>query len=332
LLAASQSIACLTKARRIVSRARLWWPFLLLLLLFLLVVGWSAHVGWTAFQQHHLANLQYQPPPPGMVFVPPGDFLMGSDDPLAEPDERPLRRVFVRGFYIDRLEVTNREFQRFKPSHRFPAGEEELPATFVHKHEAQAYCRWAGRRLPTDAEWEKAARGTDGRVYPWGNPFDAARANVEQPAPRRGTNALCLPDSIHPSQGKVRGGSFPSGASPYGCEDMAGNVWEWVEDEWKDSGGWLGVGGCQRRGILRGGAATYSAHQARVSYHGFEGLETTCHDVGFRSALDARPMEGGPKTNGPAHTRAGPLGSLAMSSVQWKSDRENVRRCLETTR
>jgi formylglycine-generating enzyme required for sulfatase activity len=223
-----------------------------------------------------------------MVFVPPGEFLMGNSDPSAEPDERPLRRVFLPGFYIDRFEVTNRQFQRFKPSHRFPIGEEDLPVTAVLKQEAQAYSRWAGRRLPTDAEWEKAARGLDGRVYPWGNVYEPARANVDRHALRRFTNRVCVPSPDRPSRGKRRGGSCPGGASPYGCEDMAGNVWEWVEDEWTDRGGWLGVGQRQRRGILRGGASTYSPWQARAAYHGFEGLEATCHDVGFRCALDAR--------------------------------------------
>jgi len=261
-----------------------------LLGLLLVGAGWAAHLGWLALQHNQLLTQEYEPPPAGMVFVPPGDFLMGSDEPSAEPDERPLRRVFVAGFYIGRYEVTNREFQRFKPSHRFAVGEEDLPVTFVRKQEAQAYCRWAGGRLPTDAEWEKAARGADGRVYPWGNVFDAARANLERHV-QSSTNGGCLPSSTRSVPGKTRGGSFPGGASPYGCEEMAGNVWEWVEDVWTDPGGWLGVDGRQQRGILRGGASSYSSRQARTSYHGFEALDTTCHDVGFRCAMSARKRE-----------------------------------------
>ena len=105
------------------------------------------------------------------------------------------------------------------------------------------------------------------------------------------TNGGCLPSSTRSVPGKTRGGSFPGGASPYGCEEMAGNVWEWVEDVWTDPGGWLGVDGRQQRGILRGGASSYSSRQARTSYHGFEALDTTCHDVGFRCAMSARKRE-----------------------------------------
>ena len=219
--------------------------------------------------------------------MPAGPFLMGSNDPHAEPDERPLRKVFVPAFYIDRFEVTNRRYQALVPTHSFPQGEDDLPATFVLKQEAEEFCRRAGRRLPTSPEWEKAARGVDGRVYPWGNEFRTNRANVSRRAGSSQTNVAGCKSPNAPSTGKLLGGSFPSGVSPYGCHDMAGNVWEWVHDVWVDPH-WLGMktSGADR-GILRGGASSYSPLQARTSYQGFEALGATCHDVGFRCAMQA---------------------------------------------
>lgn len=264
-------------------RRHIWWFTLLLLP----ALGWFAVHGWTKVRQSRLCATEYEPPPPGMVLVPAGEFWMGSDDPKAEPDERPLRKIFLAAFYIDQFEVTNRRYKEFKKDHRYPAGEDDSPVTFVLKREAEEFCRWAARRLPTGAEWEKAARGTDGRVYPWGNQFSAERANINrrsQLAPT--TVALCkLP--LASSNGKLPGGSFPKGASPYGCQDMAGNVWEWVSDKWTDRNAFGIKSNDDPRGIIRGGAYSYSPLQARASYQGFEALGATCHDVGFRCAMDA---------------------------------------------
>ncbi|MBI3191879.1 MAG: SUMF1/EgtB/PvdO family nonheme iron enzyme, partial [Pedosphaera parvula] len=189
--------------------------------------------------------------------------------------ERPLRRVFVPAFYIDRYEVTNRQFQQFKRDHEFEAGEEDLPVTFVFKHEAEACCRSVGKRLPTNAEWEKAARGTDGRTYPWGDEFKAGYSNLQE----RHTAG----------QRKLPGGSFPKGVSPYGCHDLCGNVWEWVSDVHTDTSWFGGRSDSNPCGIIRGGAHSYSSFQGRTSYQGLEALNATCHDVGFRCAMDAIP-------------------------------------------
>ena len=255
----------------------------------LLLLAWAGERVWSRLQRDKLCAQEYEPAPPGMVLVPAGEFLMGSDDSNAEPDEKPLRIVFLPAFHLDQFEVTNRRYKEFKEDHRYPAGEEDLPVTHVLKRDAQAFCRWAGRRLPTGSEWEKAARGTDGRIFPWGNEFREGLANINR---RSGdTNGLScrLPNPSSPSKGKLPGGSFPHSISPYGCHDMAGNVWEWVSDVWLDPAplGFKTSG--EPRGILRGGASSYSPRQGRVSYQGFEGLETTCHDVGFRCALDAVP-------------------------------------------
>ncbi|MEW6304127.1 MAG: SUMF1/EgtB/PvdO family nonheme iron enzyme, partial [Verrucomicrobiota bacterium] len=236
-------------------------------------------------EQRQVAQ-EYEPPPPGMVFVPAGEFLMGSDDPEAEPDERPLRKVFVPAFYIDRHEVTNREYKQFKPDYKYPAGQDDMPVTFVLKPDAEAYCRFIGKRLPTGAEWEKAARGADGRRYPWGNEFNPAFCNLRKPAAKTDPDgkACLLPNANE--RGKLPPGSFPQGASPYGCQDMAGNVWEWVSDNFYDRG-MFGFKSGEPRGVIRGGAYGYSSRQGRASYQGLEALNTTCHDVGFRCAMTA---------------------------------------------
>lgn len=254
-----------------------------------LTLVWRGNALRQKLQRDALCVQEYEAPPAGMVLVPAGEFWMGSDEVDAEPDERPLRKVFVPAFYIDRFEVTNRRFRELMPEHRFANGEDDLPVTHVLKRDAEEYCRRANRRLPAAAEWEKAARGTDGRLYPWGNEFSAAHANISRRPTVTGTNAESCRSPLSPSRGKRPGGAFPSGASPYGCEDMAGNVWEWVSDVWVDRNE-LGMRrGPEARGIIRGGAYSYSARQARASYQGFEALASTCHDVGFRCAMDASP-------------------------------------------
>ena len=251
-------------------------------------LAWVGVQSWTKLHQARLCAQEYEPPPPGMVLVPAGEFWMGSDDPNAEPDEKPLRKVFVPAFYIDQFEVTNRRYKEFKNDHRYPAGEDDLPVTFVIKREAEGFCRWAGRRLPTNAEWEKAARGTDGRVYPWGNEFMADYVNIGCRTDVLTNNTPTCNSPFNRSKGKLPGGSFPKGASPYGCHDMAGNAWAWVSDVWLDKNP-FGESSGEGRGIIRGGAYSYSSRQARASYQGFEALGATCHDVGFRCAMTAVP-------------------------------------------
>jgi len=178
-----------------------------------------------------------------MVHVSAGDFYMGSrdEDASADGDEKPMHLVYLDGFWIDKHEVTNEQFARFLNAegnqeedgvnwvniedegsnivyeggqYEPRSGYEDHPVTYVSWHGAQSYCQWAGKRLPTEAEWEKAARGTDGKIWPWGNDWDEDKVNCRDTGPGH-TSAV---------------GSYPDGVSPYGCMDMAGNAWEWVAD------------------------------------------------------------------------------------------------------
>jgi formylglycine-generating enzyme required for sulfatase activity len=163
-----------------------------------------------------------------MIEVPAGAFVMGSD--AGDPEDAPAHQVDLAAFQIDKFEVTNADFAVFvqttghvtdaeqaqKKGWRdsFSEGKEDHPVVRVTWNDAVAYCAWLDKRLPSEAEWEKAARGTQGYRYPWGNEWDAAKLNARATG-LRGTAAV---------------GSFGAGASPYGVEDMAGNVWEWTAD------------------------------------------------------------------------------------------------------
>ncbi|HEC19756.1 MAG TPA: formylglycine-generating enzyme family protein [Gammaproteobacteria bacterium] len=169
--------------------------------------------------------------PNEMVLIPAGEFIMGSDSRL--PDEGPQHRVTLPAFYIDKYEVTNLQYKKFNdathgrsPRHwrnrTFPPGKADHPVVYVTWDNANDYCHWAGKRLPTDAEWEKAARGTDGRMFPWGDEFDTAKANT----PVRWQEIGQFGDTTPV-------GAFGEGKSPYGVYDMSGNVWEWTASWYK---------------------------------------------------------------------------------------------------
>lgn len=166
-----------------------------------------------------------------MVLIPAGEFIMGTNVRLS--DEGPQHKVNLPAYYIDKFEVTNLQYKKFNdatngrsPRHwrnrTFPEGKADHPVVYVSWENANDYCRWAGKRLPTDQEWEKAARGTDGRMFPWGDEFDTAKANT----PLRWQEIGRFGDTTPV-------GSFEAGKSPYGIYDMSGNVWEWTDSWYK---------------------------------------------------------------------------------------------------
>ena len=231
--------------------------------------------------------------PDGMVmlYVTAGDFLMGSLDGEGEKDERPQHSVHLDAFWIDETEVTNRMYRACVdagackgPARVNSYTREEYfdnpqfldyPVIYVDWFQAGRYCQWAGKRLPSEAEWEKAARGVDGWIYPWGN---------------------SEPDGEHANFYWLAGdtdqaGSYPAGASPYGALDMAGNVSEWVAD-------WYGEyttspyktynpqgpeSGPHR--VARGGSYLFSAFLIRSAERYWVSPYYVDDDLGFRCAF-----------------------------------------------
>jgi len=253
-----------------------------------------------------------------MVYVPPGDLQMGSES--GESDERPVHPVHLDGFWIDQFEITNLAFEQFVLetgyqtdaeragwgslwrnsqwnrvdglSWRHPNSPNESvsaimdhPVVQVSWNDANAYCEWVGGRLPTEAEWEMAARGAMGWKYPWGNEFDPARLN----ASRGGT---------------VPGGSYEAGKSPCGAYDMAGNVWEWVND-WYQSDYYSSSPRTNPQGptagthkALRGGAWDPSGGDSRSADRGALSPGSRGNTIGFRCARS--PTSASPPASTPA--------------------------------
>lgn len=232
-------------------------------------------------------------PPENMVYVPAGTFQMGTnqDDgtndnqgtntPLAFNDARPQHAVTTKAFFIDKTEVTNAQYKKFCDATnyppppqwiggKYPDGQDDFPVTRVDWYEARAYATWDGKRLPTEAEWEHAARGTDARAYPWGGSWSSQYAVWDS--------------------GPTHVGTKPDGASPYGALDMAGNVAEWTND-WFDAYPGAPVKqpdfGTKRYKVARGGA-WYGDTMLALTYY-----REVCRPdqrnlwIGFRCAQDA---------------------------------------------
>jgi formylglycine-generating enzyme required for sulfatase activity len=232
-----------------------------------------------------------------MVLIPAGEFVMGSDAPDAGPDEQPLTPVTLSEFYMSRYPVTNAQYEQFDRSHRqkrMNGAGDDHPVVYVTSLEAVKYCQWLEKkdgknyRLPTEAEWEYAARGTDGRKYPWGNHDRregfANFADASTTFPWRDPQVR----DGYPETSPVR--AFPAGASFFGLEDMAGNVGEWCLDSYQALPGVpkrnpRGLASGSRR-VYRGGSWKSRFSNLRATARASNSATYSCNDVGFRIACE----------------------------------------------
>lgn len=232
-----------------------------------------------------------------MHWIPAGDFTMGSG---TESNSRNFAHtVSVNAFYMDVYEVTNAQYEAcvtlgecepphydrtdFRPSYFGNPEFENYPVVYVNWHMAKTFCEWRGARLPTEAEWEKAARGTDGRAYPWGKGISCDHANYDgDPA----SASFCTGDTSEV-------GKYERGKSPYGMHDMAGNVFEWVSSLYQpypydaSDGREDPTRGGSR--VIRGGAWSEGPDDQRVFYRSWVGPDLSETAIGFRCAKDAAP-------------------------------------------
>ncbi|NOZ21725.1 MAG: formylglycine-generating enzyme family protein [Planctomycetes bacterium] len=229
-----------------------------------------------------------------MVLVPAGEFTMGSEK--GQKDERPVHKVMLDAFYIDVFEVSNARYRKFMAeTDAAPPGSmldenlcaDEQPVLLVSRAAADEFCRWCGKRLPTEAEWEKAARGTDGREYPWGN----------EPPNANGTFRCNYETAEDGFDYTAPVKSFITGISPYGCYNMAGNVWEWCND-WYDPGYYAESPRSNPQGppqreyaSHRGGSFSNKMEHMRSAYR--SGFYHTMPNpvIGFRCALTPMTRE-----------------------------------------
>lgn len=224
--------------------------------------------------ESHAVEMRMSPGkvPQGMTLIPGGEFTMGAND--SAPDERPARSVSVKPFYLDRFEVTNLAFKQVFPDHKYLEGQDSLPAQGISWTQAVKYCESIGKRLPTEAEWEKAARGTESRVYPWGEVFVPGYANTSESGIGVAT----------------RVGNFFETPSIFGCMDLSGNVYEWVFDWYEAYPGNTDVtkeyGQIYR--VLRGGSYRGDKFEARATARHFDRVDSNRRDYGCRCAMDAR--------------------------------------------
>ncbi|MEM7181276.1 MAG: SUMF1/EgtB/PvdO family nonheme iron enzyme [Spirochaetota bacterium] len=256
----------------------------------------------------------------GMKCIPAGEFIRGSD--TGEPDERPQEKVYVSEFYMDTYEVTNAAFQkcldsgkcrgcfrkkqchRIGPSYGWRYKKPQQPIVGVSWYTAREYCKFMGKRLPTEAEWEKAARGPNGNMYPWGNEPATCKLAVISEKGRKGCVPKILPTDWHMPTDSV--GTRSPGV--YGLYDMAGNSWEWVNDWYTSSYAKCGdacrgkdpKGPCQGkdkcrgyfRRVLKSGSWWWKGYYARGAKRRAHIPQNfpEYHHFGFRCAKDSKPV------------------------------------------
>jgi formylglycine-generating enzyme required for sulfatase activity len=245
------------------------------------------------------------------VYVPAGTFLMGSRDSeiSAYDNEKPQHEVYLESFWLDETEITNSMYEgcvqagaceppSSNASHKQASyyGNPEYgnyPVVFVTWFQANTYCEWTGRRLPSETEWEKAARGIDGRLYPWGN--QNVTGELANFADRNTDADWADPLTDDGYQDTAPVGSYPDGASPYGALDMAGNVWEWVYDHY-DAAYYLIPSGSNPGGpetgearVIRGGSWYFHPRDIRAAFrYGHAPAYVSCSG-GFRCANSTTP-------------------------------------------
>ena len=238
------------------------------------------------------ATKEISPAPSGMVLVPAGAFTMGAVSGDFDADETPPHVVYLDDYYIDAVEVTNAQFARFVNGSGYQtdaekagdsttwrsfnsADRQRFPVIFVSWNDATRYCAWVGKRLPTEAEWEKAARGATKRIYPWGNTFNGNFANTADAG-------IGQPVAV----------ASRSAQSPYGLYDAVGNVWEYVQD-WYDGGYYTDSPRANPRGpsagtfkVIRGGSFKTQPDRATTTAREKISPDSRGDDVGFRCARD----------------------------------------------
>jgi len=299
------------------------WTWALIGILVLALVGGVAAWALNARAAQPVVKLEPKmSPKDGMtlLYVPEGNFLMGSDpkkDPAQANDgsEQPQHTVWLDAFWIDRTDVTNAMYAKCvaagacgamaanaTPTYAIYYGNsqfDDYPVVHVDWNQADTYCRWAGRELPSEAQWEKAARGTDGRIFPWGNDLDPKYANYD-------------------SKDTSKVGAFPPGASPYGALDMAGNVWQWVAD-WYDGAyyqsqtSWrnpIGPVSGQTR-VLRGASWSDLGLKLHAAARRADIPSRSNFDIGFRCAVSAADVDRTGAVSNPVASQKTPTAAAA---------------------
>ena len=241
-----------------------------------------------------------------LVFVPAGEFTMGSASDAAGVFETPSHTVVLDGFWIDQTEVTNGQYaacvkagacqppfataSATRSDYYGNAEFDRFPVILVDWNSAAAYCKWAGRRLPTEAEWEKAARGSDGRTYPWGNEWDVQTSVRVNFSDRNNPGGGSDPSADDGYADTAPVGNYVNGASPYGAVDMAGNVWEWVNDVYGAK--YYGISPAANPAgpdsgpgrVIRGGSLAADMNAVRTAKRVWLPATASGDDIGFRCA------------------------------------------------